>query len=126
MLHEGQQYISFADSRQLAAKATLKQNLEQERMWLYSTIYHEMCRRKAQEPAIEKKIKDLREKLRSDDTDEDEFDLITAQVKKLRKQIKGYMEWKEIVDLLKSNKYTPVFCAQFIKRSGIMEKLNQP
>lgn len=123
VLHEGQQYISFADSRQLAAKATLKQNLEQERMWLYSTIYHEMCRRKAQEPAIEKKIKELREKLRSDDTDEDEFDLITAQVKKLRKQIKGYMEWKEIVDLLKKNKYTPVFCAQFIKRSGDSEEL---
>ena len=39
VLHEGQQYISFADSRQLAAKATLKQNLEQERMWFYSTIY---------------------------------------------------------------------------------------
>lgn len=55
VLHEGQQYISFADSRQLAAKATLKQNLEQERMWFYSTIYHEMCRRRAQQPAIEEK-----------------------------------------------------------------------
>ena len=123
VLHEGQQYISFADSRQLAAKATLKQNLEQERMWFYSTIYHEMCRRRAQQPAIEEKIKELRAKLRSDDTDEDEFDLITAQVKKLRKQTKSYMEWKEIVDLLKKNKYTPVFCAQFIKRSGDSEEL---
>ena len=92
-------------------------------MWFYSTIYHEMCRRRAQQPAIEEKIKELRAKLRSDDTDEDEFDLITAQVKKLRKQTKSYMEWKEIVDLLKKNKYTPVFCAQFIKRSGDSEEL---
>ena len=29
VLHDGQQYISFVDSRQAAAKATLKQNLEQ-------------------------------------------------------------------------------------------------
>lgn len=123
VLHEGQQYISFADSRQLAAKATLKQNLEQERMWFYSTIYHELCRRKANQPAIEEKIKDLRAKLRSDDTDEDEFDLITTQVKKLRKKIKGYMEWKEIVDLLKKDKYTSVFCSLFIKRSGDSEEL---
>ena len=28
-VHDGQQYISFVDSRQAAAKATLKQNLEQ-------------------------------------------------------------------------------------------------
>ena len=47
VLHKGQQYISFVDSRQSAAKATLKQNLEQERMWFYSIIYHELCRRKA-------------------------------------------------------------------------------
>lgn len=47
VLHDGQQYISFVDSRQAAAKATLKQNLEQERMWFYSTIYHELCRQKA-------------------------------------------------------------------------------
>ncbi len=45
VLHDGQQYISFVDSRQAAAKATLKQNLEQERMWIYSIIYHELCRR---------------------------------------------------------------------------------
>ena len=47
VLHKGQQYISFVDSRQAAAKATLKQNLEQERMWFNSIIYHELCRRKA-------------------------------------------------------------------------------
>lgn len=39
-LHKGQQFISFVDSRQGAARATLKQNLEIERQWLYSKIFH--------------------------------------------------------------------------------------
>lgn len=44
-LHNGQQYISFVDSRQMAARSTIKQNLEEERMWIYGTIFHELCRR---------------------------------------------------------------------------------
>lgn len=44
-LHRGQQFLSFVDSRQAAAKSTMNQNLEQERLWFYSTIFHELCRR---------------------------------------------------------------------------------
>ena len=40
-LHKGQQYISFVDSRQMAARSTIKQNLEEERLWVYGTLYHE-------------------------------------------------------------------------------------
>lgn len=43
-LHKGQQYISFVDSRQMAARSTIKQNLEEERLWVYGTLYHELCR----------------------------------------------------------------------------------
>jgi hypothetical protein len=43
-LHSGQQFLSFVDSRQAAAKSTMNQNLEQERLWFYTTIYHELCR----------------------------------------------------------------------------------
>lgn len=39
-LHKGQQYISFVDSRQMAARSTIKQNLEEERLWVYGTLYH--------------------------------------------------------------------------------------
>ena len=56
ILHNGQQYISFVDSRQAAAKTTLKQNLDQERLWFYSTIYHELCRRKAECGKVQEKI----------------------------------------------------------------------
>ena len=41
-LHKGQQYISFVDSRQMAARSTIKQNLEEERLWVYGTLYHEL------------------------------------------------------------------------------------
>ena len=36
--HKGQQYISFVDSRQGCSKATLSQNVEVEREWVYSRI----------------------------------------------------------------------------------------
>ena len=44
-LHKGQQYISFVDSRQTAAQSTIKQNLEEERLWVYGTIITEFCRK---------------------------------------------------------------------------------
>ena len=43
--HYGQQYISFVDSRQAAARSTLKQNLEQESAWIYSRIFNELTKR---------------------------------------------------------------------------------
>ncbi len=44
-MHHGQQYISFVDSRQTAAQGTIKQNVEEERLWVYSKIFHELNRR---------------------------------------------------------------------------------
>lgn len=40
--HYGQQYISFVDSRQAAAKSTLKQNLVQESAWIYSRLMNKL------------------------------------------------------------------------------------
>lgn len=28
----------------MAARSTIKQNLEEERLWVYGTLYHELCR----------------------------------------------------------------------------------
>ena len=122
-LHDGQQFISFADSRQLAAKATLKQNLEQERMWFYSTIYHELCRRKAKEASIKEEIKKVRAIL-SDDCSEEEYDEAEAKLRRLRDQSKGYLTWRETAALLKKDKYCRVFCTEFVKRSSDSEEMN--
>ncbi len=40
--HYGQQYISFVDSRQAAARSTLKQNLSQESAWIYSRLMNKL------------------------------------------------------------------------------------
>lgn len=61
--HAGQQFISFIDSRQAAARITLKQSVYVERQWLLNRIFHllssqpdqpigwsEMCDRLEQDP----------------------------------------------------------------------------
>lgn len=124
VLHDGQQYISFVDSRQAAAKATLSQNLEQERLWFYSTVYHELCRRKATQAETEGKIKELSSRLHRLDEDSDEYEELFLERKRLRRSLCNYMTWKEISDLIKNDLYCPVFCQQFVKRSGDSEELD--
>lgn len=55
--HSGQQYISFVDSRQSAARATLLQNREEERLWVWSTIYKELNRRANDTTELQKILK---------------------------------------------------------------------
>lgn len=125
VLHQGQQYISFADSRQLAAKATLKQNLEQERMWVYSTIYHELCKRKAKEMAIRKEISELTASLALWVADPAKMLEVAARIQSLQSQLTSYLTWEEIANLLKGDEYCDVFCSQFVKRSGDSDELDQ-
>lgn len=125
VLHDGQQYLSFVDSRQAAAKATLNQNLEQERMWVYGTIYHELCRRKASEAGIRAEIDSLRKKLNQSDLDEDASDEIYEKIRNLKKKLTGSMTWMEIAALLRKDKLCPVYCSAFIKRSSDSEELTQ-
>ena len=126
VLHEGQQYISFADSRQLAAKATLKQNLEQERDWFYSTIYHELCRKKAGEKDINNKISELKSQFLAAATASDftKLSQLTEKISKLEKEKNASLTWNEIATLIQNNKYCKIFCNQFIKRSGDSEELD--
>jgi hypothetical protein len=126
ILHDGQQFISFADSRQLAAKATLKQNLEQERAWFYSIIYHELCRRSAKSSASPEEIAALKRK-RDNAEQEGDFDLsdkITRQLRTLMNGATVHINWSDIAETLKRSKYCKVFCSQFVKRSGDSEELD--
>ena len=132
VLHDGQQYISFVDSRQAAAKATLKQNLEQERMWVYSTIYHELCRRKANGLTKEAAMAQLMQKQATSpkemmDNAKRMSNLMSADPKVVQRQLDemsiNYMTWGEIADLLKKDAYCPVFCSVFVKRSGDSDEI---
>lgn len=123
VLHDGQQYISFADSRQLAAKTTLKQNLEQERLWFYSTVFHELCRRKANEEEWKREIRKWRTIMSSDDASEEEYEEAEARVKQLKGLTKGYLNWTDIATLLKKSKYCATYCAQFVKQTTDSEEM---
>ncbi len=125
MLHDGQQYISFVDSRQAAAKATLKQNLEQERLWFYTTIYHELCRRKAESAKYEVEAARLKRIRDSYDDDTDEWEEAHKAWKKVRSKLNNHITWMEIADLIFKNKYCPIFCSLFIKRSGDSEEVDK-
>lgn len=132
VLHDGQQYISFVDSRQAAAKATLRQNLEQERMWMYSTIYHELCHRKANGLTQDAAIAQVAAKISADPLNAAKYlpmltNLQSPDPSVVKKQLEEmscpYMTWTEITNLLKNDKYCPVFCNLFVKRSGDSEEM---
>ena len=100
VLHDGQQFISFVDSRQAAAKATLKQNLEQERMWFYTIIYHELCRRAAEASKYEVEAARLKKIRDSYDDDSDEWEEAHKAWKKVRAKLNKHITWMEIADII--------------------------
>jgi hypothetical protein len=121
LLHDGQQYISFADSRQLAAKATLKQNQEQERMWFYTTIYHELCKRTLSDHSGENLaiLQTQMEKAIA----EKNYLLISSISQKMNAIVgqcqdsSAVLSWQEVSDLLLNNEYCERFCSEFVKRT---------
>lgn len=65
--HKGQQYLSFVDSRQAAARATLRQMKEVESQWVYSKIFHKLCEKKRNNEAMNYlKWNDILDLLRED------------------------------------------------------------
>ena len=125
ILHDGQQYISFVDSRQAAAKSTLSQNLEQERMWFYTTVYHELCKRAAQAKEYEDKAKTIKAERDRYDDDSDEWEDAHERYRKMKARASDSISWMEIAELLKKDKYCPLFCSLFIKRSAFSEELDE-
>lgn len=83
--HNGQQYLSFVDSRQAAARATLRQMKEVESQWVYSKIFHELCK------------------------------------KKRNNEAKNYLEWNEILNLLREDSNAERLCLQSTNRADELD-----
>ena len=138
-LHKGQQYISFVDSRQMAARSTIKQNLEEERLWVYGTIFHELNRRATagsmtKEEAIKHyegiydsthrtspEHKDAERKL--DILEGDDQVAINALLAELKPA--DYLTWQDILDVLLKDRYADTFCQQFAERSELSPELDE-
>lgn len=111
--HNGQQYISFVDSRQAAAKATLGQNLEEEMLWCYSTIYHALCKQKDEQ----KEVLEKRENLLALGVSEEDVNKIAL--------IKDYYTWEELLNLLREDPICEKLCLQFLNRNKGSEEINE-
>lgn len=83
--HNGQQYLSFVDSRQAAARATLRQMKEVERQWVYSKIFHKLCK------------------------------------KKRNNEAQNYLEWNEILNLLREDSNAERLCLQSTNRADELD-----
>ena len=137
-LHKGQQYISFVDSRQLAARSTIKQNLEEERLWVYGTIFHELSRMatagnmtldeakkyyeevfntatsRAERRAADDKLEIL------EGNDQEAINKILAELKP-----KNFLSWQDILDVLLKDRLADTFCQQFAERSELSPELDE-
>lgn len=125
--HNGQQYISFVDSRQAAARSTLQQNIEEERLWVYSRLYHELLKRRSEHTDNEKEIKELEDKLDKAYANKQykEMEQLSSKLNSLKKGNAPYMDWKEIHEFLDRQKESEDLCYQFINKSEDSNELNE-
>ena len=138
-MHHGQQYISFVDSRQMAARSTIKQNLEEERQWVYGTIFHELCRLAsadkmtidAAKAYYEGQFND-RSLPRAERLEAGEcLDILEGEDQKAIDELLSkmkpnpYLSWQNILDLLYDDEFSDVFCTQFAERSELSPEVDE-
>lgn len=133
LLHDGQQYISFVDSRQTASQSTIKQNLDEERLWVYSMIFHKLCE-KATTPITQEEAQDIyTQKLRTTVGTPAFNEILSAlqrlqspdeevrrqQIAELQKELgPTHLTWEKVYDLLWTDKKNlDKYCYQFAERS---------
>ena len=138
-LHKGQQYISFVDSRQMAARSTIKQNLEEERLWVYGTLYHELCRMATagsmtKEEAIKhfENIYDTTGRKDPQHKDaEEKLDILEGSDEKAIQALLNeqkpnqFLSWQDILDVLINDRLADIFCQQFAERSELSPELDE-
>lgn len=138
-LHKGQQYISFVDSRQMAARSTIKQNLEEERLWVYGTLYHELCRMATagsmtKEEAI-KHFENIYDTTGRKDPQhkkaEEKLDILEGSDEEAIQALlneekpKQFLSWQDILDVLINDRLADIFCQQFAERSELSPELDE-
>ena len=138
-LHKGQQYISFVDSRQMAARSTIKQNLEEDRLWVYGTLYHELCRMATagsmtKEEAI-KHFENIYDTTGRKDPQhkkaEEKLDILEGSDEEAIQALlneekpKQFLSWQDILDVLINDRLADIFCQQFAERSELSPELDE-
>lgn len=127
VLHRGQQYISFIDSRQGAAQATLQQNIETEKLWLYSKIYHELNRLSRNAIQFSKEIEKLKKDILQAVAENDmaKMGTLSARIAGLEANKKGNLSWNQVAEMLDADPMSDVLVKQFAKRTASSEEFDE-
>ena len=115
--YDGHQFISFVDSRTGAANATLNQNLDQEKTWLYSRIMNELIQRRGKNTIIanlDVQIQSLVQKVPLDINKITELNNQKIQWQNKEK----YLTWQEICEFLLMDPMSDILCRQFVNLSA--------
>lgn len=126
-LHRGQQYISFADSRQGAARASLKQNQEIERQWVYSKVFHALNKRVLDQEENQKKKHKLYAELQEAGLkgDTDKIMEISGKINILKRDQNPYLTWNEIAGILKNDPFSDELLRHFAEKDTGTEELGE-
>lgn len=117
-VHEGQQYISFVDSRMSAAKGTFQQELEVERFWAFSRIHNELLKRNDNTAILSEiaRLKENRERALNE-RDYDALSDILIEIKKKQSQLtNAILSWQDIYDVLNNDPDSDQLCRQFANK----------
>ena len=116
--HNGQQFISFIDNRQAAARLTLDQGLDVETEWVQSRVFRILSGQGHLTPEEEQELNEIRARMDQDIDDEEDQSRRNA----LRaKRDKNYLTWTQLNDRLRHDyaEELEMLFAQFIPSEGI-------
>lgn len=123
--YNGSQYLSFVDSRQGASRATLNQNLSNERRWVQSRVFHWLAefenKRNTYINEIQSDISVIEEALLRNPQNERQVRKLYELKKELDSYSIGYKTWNEILDYILREPDFELLCSQFIKEDDIDE-----
>lgn len=121
--HKGQQFISFVDSRKAAAESTMRQNLQQERLWVYSRVFNELNKLRISKPSNDtKEIEELKrqyEQLRSMTGMEVAANAVKEQLDKKESELNNFsLSWNQVFDILIGQKECEWLAYQFVNKGA--------
>ena len=119
--HKGQQYISFVDSRQAAARSTMLQNIEEERLWLYSRIFS-LLNKKAINDNVQDKISSLKEE-RAKQSSATMIEMIDKEIERLINS-NASLSWTEIYNELAKNEELDWLAYQFADKKEYSDEFD--
>lgn len=122
LLYQGKQMIAFADSRDKAAKPTLKQNKESERKWVEWVVYRELNKKAANRTLnIQELEEDLeREQERDCNNPSERHKKRIVEIKKELDSAKNQtLPWNEALDALLDDPCCDYFAKQFASKDDL-------